>query len=302
MSAQQVQRRRAGPDRPDQLSPERRARLPNLIVIGAAKAGTTSLHTYLDAHPEIGMSRIKELNFFDRSDCFDRLDWYLDQFDPDCKIRGESSPNYTKSPRFTGQPERIHSLIPSARLIYLVRDPVDRSIAHWAHNVAAGEESRPFEEALVDPDPGNTYLCASRYATQLNRYLEHFSQDQILVLDQHRLLHRRDDAINQVFRFLDVRDDFSSPEFDRELNSRRDQRRLTGPGRSLLRSAPASALRLLPPRVRQPLRFAARRGLSRRVRRPPVTPAVRARLEVVFEPEANRLREITGQRFESWSV
>ena len=260
------------------------------------------MHAYLDAHPEIGMSRLKELNFFDRSDWFDRLDWYLDQFDPECRIRGESSPNYTKFPRFMGQAERIHSLIPSARLIYMVRDPVDRSIAHWAHNFAAGEESRPLEDALADPDPSNTYLCASHYATQLNRFLEYFAQDQILVLDQHRLRHRRDDAIREVFRFLEVNEDFTSPEFDRELNTRRSQRRLTGTGHSLRRSAPAAAFRALPPRVRQPLRFVARRGLSRRVRRPPVTPAIRAQLEALFKPEANRLREITGQRFENWSL
>jgi len=279
-----------------------RARLPTAIVIGASKSGTTSLHSYLDAHPEVGMSQPKELNFFDHEDHLDRLDWYLSHFDPGLPVRGESSPNYSKFPRLSGQPERMRSLIPDAKLIYMVREPIARTIAHWAHNVAANTESRPAEQAVLDPDPRNVYLCASSYATQVDRYLAHFPAERILVVDQHLLRHRRRETLRTVFGFLGVDVDFWSPDFDLELNPGSDQRRLLGIGDLLLRSPPAALLRRLPEGPRGRLRAIARRALSRQVAQPEASPAVRSHLERVLTPEAERLRELTGQSFETWSI
>jgi hypothetical protein len=102
--------------------------LPNLIVIGAMKAGTTSLHAYLSLHPEIFMSANKEPRFFTEEWNWHKgLEWYEAQFPERVTIRGESTPDYTKLPEIRNVPERIHSLIPDVRLIYLVRDPIDRS-------------------------------------------------------------------------------------------------------------------------------------------------------------------------------
>src|ERR687898_136777 len=73
--------------------------LPNLVVLGAQKCGTSGLHFYLDLHPEIAMSMPKELNFFIEERGWPRgTDWYMQHFDPDAPIRGESSPNYTTYP------------------------------------------------------------------------------------------------------------------------------------------------------------------------------------------------------------
>lgn len=284
------------------LSPPQRTRLPNVVVIGASKSGTTSLHAYLDAHPEIGMSQPKELNFFDHPDCISRLDWYLSHFDPGLPVRGESSPNYSKFPRLSGQPERMRSLVPSAKLIYLVREPISRTLAHWAHNVAAGTESRSVETAMLDPDPRNVYVSASRYATQVSRYLQHFPREQVLILDQHLLRHHRRDALRRVFGFLGVQAEFWTPEFEAELNAGNEQRRLLGVGEVLLRSPPAAVLRRLPDGLRERLRVVARRGLSRRVDRPEPSRAIRVHLERALTPEAQRLRELAGESFETWSI
>src|ERR1700694_4198191 len=89
--------------------------LPNLIVIGGAKCGTSSLHYYLRLHPEIFMSRQKELNFFiEEMNWSEGLHWYEAQFQNGAQyaIRGESSPQYTRYPIFRGVPERMHQVIP----------------------------------------------------------------------------------------------------------------------------------------------------------------------------------------------
>src|SRR5215210_8106558 len=93
--------------------------LPNLIVIGGLKCGTTSLHHYLNLHPEVAMSRPKELNFF-VSELNWPLgsDWYAGHFDPNAPVRGESSPHYTNRPRFSGVAERMRELLGQPRLIY----------------------------------------------------------------------------------------------------------------------------------------------------------------------------------------
>src|ERR671915_544163 len=97
--------------------------LPNLIVIGAMKSGTTSLHNYLSLHPEIFMTEVKEPSFFTLEGNWWRgREWYEAQFPVAAKIRGESSPDYTKHPRHAGAPERMHAMIPDAKLVYLLRD------------------------------------------------------------------------------------------------------------------------------------------------------------------------------------
>ena len=120
--------------------------LPNLLIIGAAKCGTTSLHAYLDQHPDVFMARPgpdsrgeKEMRFFWRDDWYERLDWYQEQFDPRARVRGEATPSYAHYPYLRDVPRRIHSLVPDARFIYIVRDPIERIVAHWVQARADGE-------------------------------------------------------------------------------------------------------------------------------------------------------------------
>ena len=114
--------------------------LPNLIIIGGLKCGTTSLHHYLSLHPEIAMSRPKELNFFVAELNWPLgRDWYAAHFDPKAPVRGESSPHYTNSPAFAGVADRMRDILGEAvRLIYVVRDPIDRMLSHYLHNVGGG--------------------------------------------------------------------------------------------------------------------------------------------------------------------
>ncbi|MGA8218278.1 MAG: sulfotransferase, partial [Solirubrobacterales bacterium] len=166
--------------------PRRRSRhaaLPNLIIVGGLKCGTTSIHHYLGLHPEIHMSKPKELNFFVEELNWDLgLDWYRSRFDSRFAVRGESSPHYTNLPYFEGVPQRIGEHIPDAKLLYMVRDPISRILSHWCHAVGAGYETRTMEEALARSD--QTYVTRSRYWMQLQPYIERFDRSQIEIITQ----------------------------------------------------------------------------------------------------------------------
>lgn len=178
---------------------------PEILVVGGMKCGSTTLHNALAEHPDIGMARDKELNFFVRERNWSRgSDWYCRQFDKGTRLRGETSPNYTKHPTYAGVPERIARLLPDVRLLYVLRDPTARTVSHYRHNLADGLESRPIEEALlVEPDR-NHYLNCSRYAMQLDAYEEFFGDDRVHVLLLEDLSSDFSGTLRGAFEYLGV--------------------------------------------------------------------------------------------------
>lgn len=277
--------------------------LPNLLIIGAAKAGTTSLHEYLNLHPSIFMTRVKELRLFSNDDWRDYLGWYRGHFSQPLPVRGESSPPYTMHPWFSGVAERAAELVPEARLIYLVRDPVDRLLAQYVEHVSLRLEHRPIAEALADFDSSrNRFVTASRYAYQLDRWRDHYPDDRILVLDHADLLRARPVTLQRAFGFLGVDTSFSSPDFERIHNPRERKVRANPVGvwlhrRDLLRRG-RSASRGLP----QPLRERLKSVVSEPVSTPVLEPRLRAELQAYLSDDADRLRVFTGQSFATWSV
>lgn len=273
--------------------------LPNLIIIGAAKAGTTSLHHYLSLHPRIFMSRVKELALFTRDNWRDRIPWYSSQFaDADADVRGESSPNYTMYPYLPSTPERIRQVVPEAKLIYVLRDPVERTIADYVEHVHLGFERRGILESLRDLDePANPHVCSSRYGSQLRRFLDHFDGAQILLLDQADLFANRRGTLSRVFAFLGVDPTFSSPLFDQVHNTAEEKVRYNRLGRWLV-----TRQILTEPREflgRGPLVPPLRRLLSRPIERA-LPPQARDRLVATLRPEVEALRELTGQPWDRW--
>lgn len=277
--------------------------LPNLLIIGAGKAATTSLHAYLDLHPSISMAARKELQLFNRDDWEDQLDWYRAQFLVRAPVRGESSPAYSMDPVVPNVPERVRSVMPGARILYVVRDPIERLLAHYVEFVFILREKRTFEEAMADYDaPSNVYVMASRYAHQLERWRSCFDASQIMVIDQRELLSERRNVLGEVFRFLEVDDSFWTPDFDRLHNTR--QRKLLVNRRGLwivrrgLYDHWLRAASLLPERFQKHVRGV----LGEEIERPVPDAALRAKLEAVFRDDAERLRAYTGKSFDGWSV
>jgi hypothetical protein len=270
------------------------AAIPNLFIVGAMKCGTTSLHKYLDQHPAISMSSVKEPNIFTRPDWQEELSGYESLIDAEAPVRGESTTDYTKYPLFPHVPTRIAEVSPHAKLVYLVRDPLSRCVSHWLHNAQRGYEKRPFDEAVRDfDDPENLYVWCGRYASQVERYLEYFGLDQLLVLDQGQLLNDRLATVRRVFRFLGVDDGFTSPAFDAEFN--RADWKLGSMGARLRQSPAMAVYRRLPPSLKPAMRWVRRRMLSR-IQRPDVDPVLKAELAGLYEDELNRLESLTGTR------
>ena len=274
---------------------------PNLIIIGAQKCATTSLHRYLDLHPAIGMSRDKELNFFAAHLNWDRGEaWYRSWFDPAKPVRGETSPGYTNFPLIQGVPERMHRLVPDARLIFLVRDPVERMLSHYRHMVAEGKEHRPALEALSDPN--EPYTRRGLYHYQLEQYLPHYDIRQILVVQQEALLASRAETLARIFTWLGVDASFRSIGFRHRKHRTSRKRLLTARGTRLAQSAPMRAVARLPDPWRWMAEDAMYWPFSRAVPRVDVDSHVRARLDDRFREDAAKLRRLTGLALEGWSV
>lgn len=286
-----------------------RGGLPSFFIIGAPKAGTTSLHYYLEQHPQVQMSAIKEPGFLasagphNDSRKVDRLDRYEQLFDPSIAVRGESSTNYAEYPLRQGVPERIRALAPEAKFIYLVRDPVERTVSHYHQLVASTGESRSMQEALGDlSDPRSPCICASLYALQLELYLRIFPQERILVLDQAEMLTDRRATLGKVFAFLGVEQEFDSTQFDMEF-LKSEGRRTYPPALShFIGHTLRPRTRWIPPRVRRTLRLSMEKSFLAPLEVSVLDDDLRSRLVDLYAGEVERLRAFTGQTFPTWSI
>jgi len=205
--------------------------LPDFLVIGAQKAGTTALYAYLRWHPGIGGPSWKEVSFFDRH--YPRGGaWYRGHFPNALRgwvaqrsngrrlVVGEASPSYLFHPL---APQRVHDVVPRVRLIALLRNPIDRAYSHYQHEVALGREPLPFDEALdveaermrgeverMTADPSyfshewwdHTYLARGRYAEQLERWYAVFPRDQLLVVSSADLDERPGETYAEILAFV----------------------------------------------------------------------------------------------------
>ncbi len=283
----------------------RHAELPNLIIIGGLKCGTTSIHHYLGLHPEIQMSKPKELNFFCEEQTWDLgLDWYRGRFDNRFPVRGESSPHYTNMPRFTGVPDRIREHVPDARLIYMVRDPISRILSHWRHATGAGYETREgIDEVLSDPD--TAYVHRSLYWMQLKPYIERFDSEQIAVITQEELQSDREGTMRRAFAFAGVDPEFTSEQFDREWekSTAKDsdkyqfmEKLIKLPG---FRSFDRNFDRL-PESMRWIVEKVVHDPEAPEAPKPELSEATEAKLRSFFSEDVAALQEFAGRRFEGW--
>jgi sulfotransferase family protein len=162
------------------------------------------------------MAKPKELNFFSFH-WEDGIESYQRHFaHMQTRLRGEASPSYTRAPLVDGVPERIAEAIPQVHLIYLIRHPIERMKSEYLHRVHLGKErAGSFSEAILT---NPRYLLVSRYAYQIDRYLEHFPRSQLLVMTTERLKSERVEAIQDVLRFVGADASLLPGDLDRELN------------------------------------------------------------------------------------
>ena len=275
--------------------------LPNLIVIGAMKCGTSSLHYNLNLHPEIAMTREKELHFFSHESKWERgTSWYRSQFPTGSTWRGESSPSYTRAPD-DRTAARMCQVVPGARLVYIVRNPIERIISHYVQNVSNGTERRSIGRAVSDSETSD-YLLRSRYHFQLSQFLRHFPESQIHVLTLEDLHKDPDKAMAGIFRFLDVDDGFSSPEFSVVRHKSSDKGKKNRAGRLLKRLSNTKAARLVPTDTRMRLGSLLYKPFSKKMERPEIDPKIRQDLQAYLEEDIAKLEDQTGLDLGHWRV
>jgi Sulfotransferase domain len=296
----------AGERRRTRRSRGRDGALPNLIVIGGLKCGTTSLHHYLNLHPEIAMSRPKELNFFVAELNWELgADWYRSHFTASAAVRGETSPHYTNRPRFEGVAGRMRETLGAgARVVYMVRNPVDRLLSHYLHNVGGGYESRELADAAADHQ--SAYVQRGRYAFQLEPYLEAFARERVLIVSREDLGADRDATVRRVFEFAGVDPGFTSPEFDREWET--GSGKGSGGFRIMDRAVRLPGLRALdrnfdrlPERMRWLVERLVHDPGAGEAAKPELEPQLRERLAAPFREDVARLEELAGRSF-GWDL
>lgn len=211
-----------------------RRALPDFIIIGAMKSGTTSLFTYLSQHPHLSAASRKEVHFFDgglnpAKDNFAKgPGWYREHFPLKREMAAgqkafEASPLYIFNPL---APARIAELLPSVKLVAILRNPTDRAISHYFHETRKGRESLPIMQALLAEEEriapaldaqdykSSAYIHCSfksrgRYCEQLDRYMAQFGPERMLVLGAERFYADPTASLQQVCRFVGVDDDYT---------------------------------------------------------------------------------------------
>ncbi len=253
--------------------------LPDFVVIGAMRGGTTQFYNLLTKHPNIKRAAAKELHFFDDPDRYERgLDWYRrcfprpEQRNGRATITGEATPRYLLD---LLAPERMGQAVPDAKLFVLLRDPVDRAYSQYTRWARRGKNVPSFEEAVeeelawlaaeeaglsereVHPGAGRGrrrfYLLERGvYVDQLARWREFFDGEQMLIIKSEDFYARTTDVLKQAQEFLGL------------------------PYRKIK----------LPPRTT---------SRKTEVRYKPMDPATRQRLEAFFEPHNRRLYDYLGR-------
>jgi len=209
--------------------------MPDFIIIGTQRGGTTSLYHYLLAHPQIAAATKKEVHFFDKK--FHRgIAWYRARFPSLIQwdmaetrqsqrfITGEATPYYLFHPH---APARAALVVPKAKLIVLLRNPVDRAYSHYYHKVERGREPLSFEDALAQEetrtrDEGQrlaadphyysynyqqyTYLARGIYVDQLQLWMNSFPQEQFFILKSEDFYATPDRKLKEIFLFLGLPD------------------------------------------------------------------------------------------------
>jgi len=293
--------------------------LPNFLILGAQKTGTTALYYALSKHPQVFTSAVKEPRYFadeakaladaaGPGDGETRMTASLEEYEAlfdgagSAIVRGEASPAYLYDPE---APAKIEQLIPEAKLIAILRNPVERAYSNFLYLVREGREPlHDFGAALAEEEKRRAggwstawcYKDKGFYGAQLERYLQHFDRSQIHCILYEDYNSDPETTVRDVYRFLGVDDSFTQ-----DLSVRLNVSGL--PKSKGLQAVSRRSRRLkwlidplIPDRVRRGLLNAQNKNLSR----PPLPPQVRAELIEEYRPDIERVAELTGLDVSGW--
>jgi len=202
--------------------------LPTFIIVGAAKSGTTSVHNYLQHHPEVCMSLFKEPLFFTNTvksihtgntGTYSKgLEWYKSLFNP-CKTAkaiGDVSPIYMEA---EDSPRLIKQIVPDVKLIFIFRDPIKRLYSHYWNDRKIGQSYGNLENLVRERHPRfKFYLSVSSYDYHLKRYLDVFPEEQISVFLYEELRDNPRQFMQELYRTIGVEPEFVPPNLESKYN------------------------------------------------------------------------------------
>jgi hypothetical protein len=256
---------------------------PDFIVIGAMKSATTTLHEQLARQPGFMMSRLKEPNFFSDDELYARgWGWYSSLFRsaPEPCLRGESSTHYTKLPDYPRTVERMVGDLPQIKLIYLMRHPIDRLVSQYVHEVTVGRIDVGLRLAIERHPELVEY---SRYAMQLQPFIDAFGPDQILPVFFPRLVSHPQSELERIGQFLEHEGPLQWDTSLKPQNMGKDRLRASPIRQALVQAPILSSLRqrIVPRNVSRGLKEFWRA----RIDPPPLQSDLIARLHEVFDAD-----------------
>ncbi len=175
---------------------------PDFLIVGAMKSGTSTLAAQLAAQPGIFMTTPKEPNFFSDDDVYAKgLDWYRSLFAAAAAgdLKGEASTHYTKLPTYPETMARLTAEIDSAKIIYLIRNPVARAVSHYIHEWTQGVMSGDIEDQF---NRHPELIDYGRYAMQIRPYIDRFGAENVLLLTQEAMRANPDAVLAEAGAFL----------------------------------------------------------------------------------------------------
>jgi sulfotransferase family protein len=294
--------------------------MPNLFIIGAAKAGTTALYDYLSQHPQVFPSRGKEPMFFSREENYARgLDWYEDVYfegATDYPVRVEATPHYLYwSAKVAPRIKDVYGERP-VKFIVSFRDPVSRAYSWYWNMVREGREELDFDEALRVEEGrleqnryelyqlGSMvygYSAGSRYVSLLQPYLELFSPENFFFVFQDDLKYRANETCEEVFEFLGI-------ESSTRINTSNSNPAAMPRSRLLHKTLRRRSLLkefvkpFIPTRVRRPMKSKLIRANLKETPYVPLDPQLAHELRLSYKTEIEELEKITGRDLASWKA
>jgi hypothetical protein len=299
--------------------------LPDFLIAGVPKAGTTALHAALAPHPGLYLSPVKEPKFFLTDgppprhggpgdvQTYQEHVWRRDDYEalfaaaPDGALLGEATPFYLHD---LDSHARIKALVPQARLVVLLRDPVDRAHSNWTHLWNAGLEPEADFLAACRAEPARVaagwapfwhYTGLGHYGRQIEHLFRHFPREQVLLLRYRDLKDAPAATLDRVCSFLGVATGVLTSIPKENVNRHVvEDNAVNGVLRGLLRWGGRIGHRFPPP-----LRLAARGPLltvlhRKTGTRPVTTPDERAALLPLFAEDVALLQEVTGEHYDDW--
>ncbi|MCF6365357.1 MAG: sulfotransferase domain-containing protein [Bacteroidales bacterium] len=272
-------------------------KFPNLMIIGAMKCGTTSLHNYLAKHPDIRMSEPKEIHYF--SDAVynkKSLDWYKNHFKTDKQVIGTSPQGYTKCHHLDSANvlERLSKTIPDVKMIYIVRNPIERYKSH----ILEAYHCDPWKDIKYSRSVDH-FIKTSMYYFQISEVLKYFDLKQIHFLSLEDLQENRLSELNKIFDFLNIKKLTDDTVFNFKSNTAEDK------------SIPHIVKFSIPYRVLNKIssKLAKNTGrtfskifLKYQIKKPVLSEKKISELKEILKPDIDKFKKLTKKGFSQWNL